>query len=268
MSRLRICRAPLIQAEIRVPGDKSISHRAVILASLSNGTCVLKGFLPGADCMATVNAMRALGVEIEQPEPTTLIIHGTHRKLKEPADVIDCDELTLDFTGCNEDNLKLFAAATITIRRQNVWRKKGVPAIEVVMVKDYIPGSRMAEPVTVDSTIANAKTMTPAESTPNSASGAAIRKLRSTPSEGPIATCTPALRNSQHSPLPARSLCPASPAVRRPNAARCSAASASTGGFRKIWAGVAKRLLNLSAYRGHVAQMPPRTEALDQESKA
>ncbi len=90
MSRLRIRRAPLIQAEIRVPGDKSISHRAVILASLSNGTCVLKGFLPGADCMATVNAMRALGVEIEQPEPTTLIIHGTHRKLTEPADVIDC----------------------------------------------------------------------------------------------------------------------------------------------------------------------------------
>ena len=73
-----------------MPGDKSISHRAVILASLSNGVCVLKGFLPGADCLATVNAMRALGVKIDEPEPTTLIIHGTHRQLKAPADVIDC----------------------------------------------------------------------------------------------------------------------------------------------------------------------------------
>ena len=73
-----------------MPGDKSISHRSVILASLSNGVCVLKGFLPGADCLATVNAMRALGVKIEQPEPTTLIVHGTHRKLQKPADVIDC----------------------------------------------------------------------------------------------------------------------------------------------------------------------------------
>jgi 3-phosphoshikimate 1-carboxyvinyltransferase len=90
MSRIRVRRAPLIQAEIRVPGDKSISHRAVILAALSNGVCVLKGFLPGADCMSTVNAMRALGVPIEQPEPTTLIIHGTHRQLRAAADVIDC----------------------------------------------------------------------------------------------------------------------------------------------------------------------------------
>ena len=90
MSRLRVRRAPLIQAEIRVPGDKSISHRAVILASLSNGTCVLRGFLPGADCLSTVNAMRALGIRIEQPEPTTLIIHGNHRRLTAPADVIDC----------------------------------------------------------------------------------------------------------------------------------------------------------------------------------
>ena len=90
MSRIRVRRAPLIEAEIRVPGDKSISHRAVILASLSNGVCVLRGFLPGADCLATVNAMRAMGIKIEQPEPTTLIIHGKHRRLEAPKDVIDC----------------------------------------------------------------------------------------------------------------------------------------------------------------------------------
>lgn len=90
MSELRTRRAPLIRAEIRVPGDKSISHRAVLLASLSNGVCVLRGFLPGNDCQSTVTAMRALGVKIEQPEPTTLIVHGTYRKLRAPKADIDC----------------------------------------------------------------------------------------------------------------------------------------------------------------------------------
>jgi 3-phosphoshikimate 1-carboxyvinyltransferase len=78
------------RAEIAVPGDKSISHRAVILAGLSNGTCVITGFLPSEDCLCTVNAMRALGVEIEQPEPTTLIVHGRSRRLIEPTVDIDC----------------------------------------------------------------------------------------------------------------------------------------------------------------------------------
>ena len=70
MSVWKVRRAPLIEREIRVPGDKSISHRAVILAAISNGTCVITGFLPSEDCMCTVNAMIALGVRIEQPEPT------------------------------------------------------------------------------------------------------------------------------------------------------------------------------------------------------
>ena len=81
---------PVIQAEITVPGDKSISHRAAILAGLSNGTCVVTGFLPSEDCLCTVNAMRALGVEIEQPEPTTLVVHGRKKQLLKPAGDIDC----------------------------------------------------------------------------------------------------------------------------------------------------------------------------------
>ncbi len=90
MAVLRVRRSPRITAEIRVPGDKSISHRAVMLASLSNGVCVLRGFLPGEDCLATVSAMRALGVRIDQPEATTLIVHGVRRKLTAPDGAIDC----------------------------------------------------------------------------------------------------------------------------------------------------------------------------------
>lgn len=87
---LRIKRAPRIDAEITVPGDKSISHRAAIVGALSNGICHLRGFLPSDDCMHTVNALRALGIEIEQPEPTELIVHGKKRVLTPAAGEIDC----------------------------------------------------------------------------------------------------------------------------------------------------------------------------------
>jgi 3-phosphoshikimate 1-carboxyvinyltransferase len=87
---LRVRRALRIDTEISVPGDKSISHRAVIIAGLSNGVCKLEGFLPSEDCMRTVNAMRALGIKIEQPEPETLIVHGKKRVLVPPKEEIDC----------------------------------------------------------------------------------------------------------------------------------------------------------------------------------
>ena len=83
-------RAPRIEAEITVPGDKSISHRAAIIASLSNGACVIRGFLPSDDCMRTVQALRLLGVRIEHPEPDLLIVHGKRRILTAPETEIDC----------------------------------------------------------------------------------------------------------------------------------------------------------------------------------
>jgi 3-phosphoshikimate 1-carboxyvinyltransferase len=86
----RIKRAPRIEAEITVPGDKSISHRAVIIGALTNGVCVLRGFLPSDDCLRTVQAMRALGIKIEHPEPDKLIVHGKKRLLTAPSGEIDC----------------------------------------------------------------------------------------------------------------------------------------------------------------------------------
>lgn len=86
----RVRRAPRIESEITVPGDKSISHRAVILAALSNGVCVLRGFLPSEDCMRTVAALRGMGIKIEQPERDMLIVHGKRRVLTPPPAEIDC----------------------------------------------------------------------------------------------------------------------------------------------------------------------------------
>jgi 3-phosphoshikimate 1-carboxyvinyltransferase len=90
MSELLVSRAPTIEAEIRVPGDKSMSHRAVLLSAISNGTCVVRGFLPSQDCQNTINAMRDFGIAIEQPEETTVIIHGQRGNFHPPDHPIDC----------------------------------------------------------------------------------------------------------------------------------------------------------------------------------
>ena len=54
-----------IRGELTVPGDKSISHRAVMLSALAEGMSEITGFLNSGDCVATVNCFLALGIEIE-----------------------------------------------------------------------------------------------------------------------------------------------------------------------------------------------------------
>jgi len=84
-----------ISGEIAVPGDKSISHRAAILAGLSDGSCFVENFLPSEDCVNTLRAMGQLGVRYEvkkgsEDEPVDLMIHGCHGELKEPEAELDC----------------------------------------------------------------------------------------------------------------------------------------------------------------------------------
>ena len=62
--------------DIRVPGDKSISHRSIMLGALADGTTRVHGFLHGDDCLATLNAFRAMGVKIDGPVNDEIIIHG------------------------------------------------------------------------------------------------------------------------------------------------------------------------------------------------
>lgn len=83
-------RAARIDTEISVPPDKSISHRAVLIASLSNGTCEISNFLEGEDCRSTVAAMRSLGVKIESPEPGRVVVQGCSGRFSQPAGDIDC----------------------------------------------------------------------------------------------------------------------------------------------------------------------------------
>lgn len=71
---------------VRVPGDKSISHRAVILSAIADGRTDIEGFLKGEDTLRTVAAFRALGISIEGPQQGRLRIHGLGlHGLKPPA---------------------------------------------------------------------------------------------------------------------------------------------------------------------------------------
>jgi 3-phosphoshikimate 1-carboxyvinyltransferase len=88
-------RAARVRATIRVPGDKSISHRAALLGALADGTSVVRNFLAGEDCLATLDCLRALGVEWRLSEVeggvATLEVRGAGlRGLREPEDVLDC----------------------------------------------------------------------------------------------------------------------------------------------------------------------------------
>lgn len=88
--RTELRRSGPLRGEVVPPADKSISHRAVIIASLAEGTSRVSNLLRAGDTMSTVNAMRALGVDIDDSGDVVIVkgkgLHG----LREPLEVIDC----------------------------------------------------------------------------------------------------------------------------------------------------------------------------------
>ena len=78
-----------LKGEVTIPGDKSISHRAVMFGSLAEGTTEVTNFLQGADCLSTIDAFRKMGIEIKNTQESILIhgrgLHG----LKAPSGVLD-----------------------------------------------------------------------------------------------------------------------------------------------------------------------------------
>jgi cyclohexadieny/prephenate dehydrogenase / 3-phosphoshikimate 1-carboxyvinyltransferase len=75
-SSYRVAAGGRLVGEARIPGDKSISHRAIMLGSLAEGVTRVLGFLEGEDSLATLQAFRDLGVVIEGPDHGALVIHG------------------------------------------------------------------------------------------------------------------------------------------------------------------------------------------------
>jgi 3-phosphoshikimate 1-carboxyvinyltransferase len=88
--RYRVEPAGKLRGRLRVPGDKSISHRSIMLGSLADGVTEVTGFLEGEDSLATLNAFRAMGVVIDGPTEGRVTIHGVGMHgLREPGAPLD-----------------------------------------------------------------------------------------------------------------------------------------------------------------------------------
>ncbi len=84
-------RASALAGVTSLPGDKSISHRSLMLGALANGTSRVRAFLPAGDCLATVDCVRALGIDVERPSSTDIVIHGRGLDgLQPPVEPLNC----------------------------------------------------------------------------------------------------------------------------------------------------------------------------------
>ncbi len=118
-----------IETEFAVPGDKSISHRALMLASLAEGQTRLSGFLPGEDCLHTLRALQALGVVIDQIDETTLLVSGSGGVLHPVCEPLEC--------GSSSTTMCLLAGALVAqplrtrlLGDQSLSRRSMLPLLE------------------------------------------------------------------------------------------------------------------------------------------
>ncbi len=86
---MRITKAQKVEGTVRVPGDKSISHRAVMLGALAEGKTTIRGFLPGADCLSTIECFRRMGVTIEREGDLVTVYGKGWYGLEEPRQRLD-----------------------------------------------------------------------------------------------------------------------------------------------------------------------------------
>lgn len=89
-SRVRVRPAGNVSGSIRLPGDKSISHRYAMLSALAEGKSRLENYSTGADCASTLSCLRQLGVAWERQPDNVIEIMGSGMKLAAPANPLDC----------------------------------------------------------------------------------------------------------------------------------------------------------------------------------
>lgn len=136
--------------ELTVPGDKSISHRSLMLGGIAQGVTDITGFLAGEDCLATLRALQALGVRIERPEEQHVIVHGVGlHGLRAPAKPLDMGNagtamrLSMGLLAPQGFNSTLIgdeslmsrpmerAATPLRLMGANITTQKGRPPVEI-----------------------------------------------------------------------------------------------------------------------------------------
>ena len=86
---MELCNITGLKGKVTIPGDKSISHRSIMLGSIALGTTEITHFLEGADCLSTIDCFRKMGVEIER-KPSSILVHGKGlRGLTAPASTLN-----------------------------------------------------------------------------------------------------------------------------------------------------------------------------------
>ena len=88
---LTVRRSGGLHGEVRVPGDKSITHRALLLGALSQGPSWIRGYLDSGDCRATLGCLQGLGIAVEQRNSHDLVVHGKGlHGWQEPSRALEC----------------------------------------------------------------------------------------------------------------------------------------------------------------------------------
>ena len=80
----------MIKGRLMVPGDKSISHRAVMFGAISKGITNIKGFLTGADCISTISIFKKMGIDIEIQNTAVTVKGKGLYGLSNPGEILDC----------------------------------------------------------------------------------------------------------------------------------------------------------------------------------
>jgi len=89
-AKFHVAHGGCMRGDVTMPGDKSVSHRSVLFGGIAEGTTEVDNFLESEDCLATLNAMRAMGVQIERPAPGRVIVDGVGlHGLKAPSQPLD-----------------------------------------------------------------------------------------------------------------------------------------------------------------------------------
>jgi hypothetical protein len=90
MARFVVAPGGQVAGRLRVPGDKSISHRALMFAAIASGRTRVTGFLEGEDCLSTLQAVARLGVTVQRPSPGEVLVDGVGLQgLRAPQGVLD-----------------------------------------------------------------------------------------------------------------------------------------------------------------------------------
>ncbi|MEP6945376.1 MAG: 3-phosphoshikimate 1-carboxyvinyltransferase [Acidobacteriota bacterium] len=138
--------ARTIRGELKLPGDKSISHRAAMIASLANGRTAISNYAESADCASTISCLRALGVPIER-RGTNIFVDGVGRQgLKSPTGPLDCGNsgttmrLMTGVLACQSFESELIGDASLSKRpMKRVIDPMGFMGITVESVDGHAP---------------------------------------------------------------------------------------------------------------------------------